>query len=226
MRVATVLVVSLSLCTSIVSAAEPAQDVRDRAGLGRPSATSSKIVAPAGAIVEQYRLNAQYRGTVKKGFNDIGRGYGSYLPGASGQFSVKLDGSVEDPESKDIYKFYLEMTFQAQNGQIRDLGNKNKYSSNAQDYHDRVEKVVPFIHLVKFTPPPRPGEEPTRIYRYRGKEYHLRYMTAERNIEATLNEGDTMIGKFFLSRDPATPLGIEKFRVPTEGNVVLSFVKL
>lgn len=215
MRVATLLVVSLAFTGSSVCAE-----------VGRPAPTPTQIVAPAGAVVEQYRLNAQYRGTVKKGFSDIGRGYGMYHPGASGTFSVKLDGSVEDPESKELYKFYLEMDFQAQNGQIRDVKNKNKYSANAQDYHDRVEIVVPFIHLVKFTPPPRQSEEPTRIYRYRGKEYRLRYMTAERNIEATLNEGDTMIGKFFLSRDPSTPLGIEKFRVPTEGNVVLSFVKM
>ena len=225
MRLATVLVVGLLLVSNVPVRAQ-AQDVRDRRQLSSRAAETNQIAAPPGSTVEQYRLNAQYRGTVKKGFSDIGKGYAVFSPGTAGQFAVKLEGSVEDPENHDVYNFFLDMSFQTSNGQIRDGRNKNHYSSNAQDYHDRVEKVVPFIHLVKFTPPPRPDQEPTRVYRYRGSEYRLRYMTAEHNIEATLYEGDTLVGKFFLSREPTTPLAIEKFRVPTEGNVVLSFVRM
>ena len=227
MRVATVLVVGLVLgCAAAVRAEEPAQDVRDRRTSSSRSAGAAPIVAPPGSVVEQYRLNAQYRGTVKKGFNDIGRGHAVFMPQAGGSFTVKLQGSVEDPENKDVYQFLLDMEFNSAGTQIREVKNRSRYSRNASDYRDRVEKVIPFIYLVKFLAPPRQGEEPSRIYRFRGQDFTLRYMHADRNIEATLYEGDTLVGKFFLTHGGITPLAIEKFRVPTEGNVVMSFVKI
>lgn len=229
MRVATVLVVNLALAclpgARAVRASDPAQDVRERRAVVARSAGAVAIVAPAGSLVEHYKLNAQYRGTVKKGFSDIGRGYAVFTPQSGGSFQVKLEGSVVDPERKDLYQFFLHMEFNAAGAQIRELANRCRYSANAADYRDRVEKVIPFIHLVKYTAPPRSGEEPARNYRFRGSDYTVRYMNAERNIEATLYEGDLLVGKFFLTHGATLPLAIEKFRVPTEGNVVMSFVR-
>ena len=211
-----------------VRAAAPSQDVRDRRTAAPNSryAGSGPIVAPAGAAVEQYKLNAQYRGGVKKSFSDIGNGHGVYMPQAGGSFAVKLEGAVKDPESDDVYEFFVDMDFQSNGAQVREVKNRSHYSRNAGEYRDRVEKVIPFIYLVKFTQPPRDGQELSRVYRFRGHEYTLRYLTTERNVEATLYEGDTLVGKFFLERGERTPFGIEKFRVPTEGSVVLSFVKV
>lgn len=209
---------TLSLSATAAGAAGPARDLRNRPVVIPATPTT----APAGAVIEEYTLNAQYRGTVRKGFPDIGKGYGMYQPQREGRFSVKLEGTVHDPEDKSIYELHVDMDFEATGREVRELSNRSRYSSNAADYRDRVERVIPFVHLVKFTRPPADREE--RAYRFRGVDYTLRYMPTDRNIEATLYQADTMIGKFFLAKGAATPLGIEKFRVPTEGNVVLSFV--
>jgi hypothetical protein len=221
MRVLTAILVLISMATTATTATAgaPARDVRSR-----PVIIPAVPTAPAGGIVEQYTLNAQYRGTVRKGFPDIGKGFGLYQPQREGRFSVRLEGTVHDPEDKSIYELHVDMDFEATGREVRELANRSHYSHNATDYRDRVERVIPFVHLVKFTRPPTDREE--RAYRFRGVDYTLRYMPTDRNIEATLYQSDTMIGKFFLEKGAATPLGIEKFRVPTEGNVVLSFVNI
>lgn len=194
----------------------------------RPTAVTavSSTQALPGEVVESYILNAQYRGGVKKGFPNIGTGTGRYLPGDQNQFEVKLDGKVENPDDHRLYEFRLDMAFRMIGNNIQVVRNGNHYSDNADDYKDRVEKVIPFVHLVKFSPMPRQGEEPARSFRYKGEEFSLRYVYTEKHVEASLYEQDNLVGKFFMTRDQRQlPLSFEKFRVPTPGDVVLSFVR-
>lgn len=225
MRVVTLLCL-LGLFAGAVLAQE-ALDVRERkVVVPAGEAPASQALAP-GAVVEQYKVNAQYRGGVKKGFSDIGKGTAVFTPQDGSRFSVKLDGSVENPESKEQYSFWLDMDFQyTASGQIKVLRNGSRYSSRAIEYRERIEKVVPFVYLVKFQPLPAPDGEPSRGFRFAGTEYVLRYVPTERHVEASLYEGDSLVGKFFLLRSDRMPLVFEKFRVPTEGNVVLSFIRL
>ena len=222
MRLLTCVLV-LSMAASAAHAAGKAREVRP---VARAEAGSGPISAPPGSTVEQYTLNAQYRGTVKKGFSDIGRGFAVFSPQQSGRFTVKMEGTVHDPESQEAYGLWIDMDFESNGKDVREVANRSHYTANVGDYRPRVEKVIPFVYLVKFTRPPNEGGENTRSYRFRGTEYTLRYLPTDRNTEATLYEGDTMVGKYFLTRTPSTPLGIEKFRVPCEGNVVLSFVNV
>jgi hypothetical protein len=54
--------------------------------------------------------------------------------------------------------------------------------------------------------------------------FTLRFVETDRNIEATLNEGGRMVGKFFLARTDRIPRPLEKFRITTRTGTVLSFV--
>lgn len=207
--------------------AQETQAVRDRKVVMPAGVVPAPQPMTPGSVVEQYRVNAQYRGGVKKGFSDIGRGTAVFTPQGGARFSVKLDGTVENPEDKEQYSFWLDMDFQSTAaGQIKILRNGSRYSTRAIEYRERIEKVVPFVYLVKFLPIPGTDAEPTRGFRFAGTEYVLRYVPTERHVEASLYEGDSLVGKFFLLRGDRLPLVFEKFRVPTEGNVVLSFVRL
>jgi hypothetical protein len=179
-----------------------------------------------GVTSEEYHLNAQYRGTVKKGFSDIGQGGATYTPLGNGQFNVRLNGTVRHPENRDTYEFKVDMDFQIRGSDLRILQNRSQYNARAAEYRGRVERVVPFAFLVKYTPVPASGSEPAYSYRFNGTDYVMRYAPTERHIEASLYDGDSMVGKFFLRRDARTPpLVFEKFRVPAEQDVVFSFIR-
>jgi hypothetical protein len=227
MRVVT-LVCLLGLAAGTVRA-EESLDVRERRVVVGEAVGQTAPVQPLppGAVVEQYKVNAQYRGGVKKGFSDIGRGTAVFVPQEGARFWVKLDGTVENPENKEQYTFWLDMEFQqTAAGSIKVLRNGSRYSSRAIEYRERIEKVVPFVYLAKFTQLPGADAEPSRAYRFAGVDYVMRYVPTERHVEASLYEGDALVGKFFLLKGDRLPLTFEKFRVPTEGNVVLSFIRL
>jgi len=178
------------------------------------------------SLEERYHLNAQYRGGVKKGFPDIGQGSAVFTPQGASRFSIKLNGSVEHPENREVYKFWLDMDLQLNGDSLRIVQNRNRYNERAEEYREQVERAIPFVYLVKYTPMPGPGQDPARVYRFKGTEFTLRYVPTERHVEATLYDGDTLVGKFFLLRDQhRIPLVFEKFRVPTVDNVVLSFIR-
>jgi hypothetical protein len=195
---------------------------------GRPHAPGVRpAAAGSGTVVEQYQVNAQYRGGIKKGFRDIGRGRATYLALGGSRFSIRLEASVENPDNHEVFTMVVDMDFQASGPSIRATRNDSRYSANAVEYRDRVERVVPFVYLVKFTSMPVAGEEPSRLFRFKGVEYVMRYVPTEKHVEASLFEGDSLVGKFFLLKDGGRqPVLFEKFRVPTEGNVVLSFIRL
>lgn len=178
------------------------------------------------AVVERYHLNAQYRGGVKKGFSDIGSGSVAFHRLGEKSFRVRMKGSVEHPDNRQIYSLELSMWFELDGATVVDVRQDNRYNERAQEYRDRVEKIVPFVYLVKFLPVPGAGQEPTRRFLYRGKEFIIRYVRTPRHFEATIYEGDSMVAKFFILPTPReAPVLFEKFRLPAEEDLMLSFVR-
>lgn len=177
-------------------------------------------------IVERYQLNAQYRGGIKKGFPEIGSGNVSFHRLGEREFRVRLKGSVEHPDNHQIYSLELSMWFRLEGATVVDVRDDNRYNERAEEYRERVERMIPFIYLVKFLPVPVAGDEPSRRYRYRGKEYSIRYVRTRNRIEATVYERDDVVAKFFILPSPRdVPLLFEKFRVPAEQDLMLSFVR-
>jgi len=177
-------------------------------------------------IIERYSFNAQYRGGVKKGFSDIGNGSVAFHPLAENEFRVRLKGSVRHPENREIYSLELSMWFRLEGATVVVVREDNQYNERAKEYRDRVEKVVPFLYLVKFFPVPASGQEPTRRFRYRDREFIIRYVRTPKHFEATVYEKDSVVAKFFILQSPReAPLVFEKFRIPAEADLMLSFVR-
>lgn len=182
----------------------------------------------ASGIVEDYTVNAQYRGGVKKGFRDLGTGKAAYEPMGGSAFRVRVKGHVKHPDEPKEYTFELSGRYQLSGNAIRELGvDKKKMNDHAARHEQRITELVPFAYLVRQLPAPAGnGGERSRSLTFRGQTYTLRYRDTERNREIDLYRGESFLGKFFLVSGSSGGFArLEKFRLALpEEDLVVSFV--
>lgn len=174
--------------------------------------------AHAQAVVEDYVVNAQYRGEIKKGFKDLGKGKASYEPVGSSGFKVKMKGEVSHPDGSTTYSFTLIQSFQLEGNSVRLVGTEKKeMNKDAAPHEAWIVELVPFAYLARRLPVPNleaGGGEASRSLRYSGQTFTLNYAKSERQIEVSMLRNGEMTGKFFFT--PGTPKGfapLEKFRM-------------
>ena len=180
------------------------------------------VAASAGAAsaqVLQFNVDAQYRGVVKKSFNSIGSTSLRVTPGANGTFHVAGAGKVTHPQNKSkVYEFNLDMDFQLRGDRVAYVKSHNSCRTGSEDLEGEVAKLLPFVHLVTTL-----ASGASRTITTPHGTYTLRQAETPKYTEVTIDEGGSLAGKFFLTRDTGQ-LTLEKFRIPTGDNVVLNFV--
>ena len=181
------------------------------------------VAASAGtscAQVHRFQIDAQYRGVVKKGFNSIGTTGLKFIPGTNGEFRCVGNGRVVHPKDKaQVFEFNVDMDFKLTGNKVEYLSARNSCAKGSEGLRAKVERLIPFLHLVAALPS---SVEPRTISTPHGT-YTMRESQTEHYTEITVQEGHDITGKFFLTRE-AGQLNLEKFRIPTSDNIVLTFV--
>lgn len=181
------------------------------------------LAASAGAAsaqVHQFQVDAQYRGVVKKGFNSIGTTGIKVTKGPAGAFKVAGAGRVVHPKDKaKVYEFHLDMDFQLAGNEVKYLKSNNTCAAGSEGLRGRIEKLLPFLHLVAALPSTGTDRTITTPH----GTYTMRQAETEKYTEVTVEEGREVTGKFFLTRE-SSGLTLDRFRIPTKDNVVLNFV--
>lgn len=181
----------------------------------------------ADGFVETYSVNAQYRGTVKKGFQDLGSGKVAYEFLGGNGFRVRALGRVDHPKEPKEYAFNIHQRFGVSGNVIRVTQvEKKDFNRNAQPHERRICEIIPFAYLVRYLSPPDPAGDPSLRFVFDGTGYTLRYRRTERHFEAELYRGEVFLGKFFLLPDAGwRPARLEKFRIALpEEDMVVSFI--
>src|ERR1043166_7880628 len=102
-------------------------------------------VAQGAGIIEDYHVNAQYRGGVKKGFADIGTGKAAYEPLGGASFRVKVKAEVKHPKEEKTYAFNISQTFELSGNDIRVLSTERKELNEAAAPHEhQIVEMLPF----------------------------------------------------------------------------------
>lgn len=183
------------------------------------------VAASAGAAsaqVLQFHVDAQYRGIVKKAFNSIGTTKLKVTPSANGAFAVAGVGRVVHPKDKaKVYEFNVDMAFQMQGDRVQYVREKNTCNHGGEGLEAGVAKLMPFLHLVASLPPSATSRTVTTPH----GTYTLHQAQTPKNTEVTVEEGGSLVGKFFLAKDGGA-LALERFRIPAGDNVVLNFVAM
>lgn len=177
-------------------------------------------VSTSFAQVQRFQVDAQYRGAVKKSFNSIGTTGIKVTPGANGSFKIAGQGRVVHPKDKaKVFEFNVDMDFQLSGNKVSYLKTNNTCAAGSEGLRSKIERLLPFLHLVAalpITPEARTIQTPHG-------SYTVREAQTEKYTEVTVEEGENVTGKFFLTKENGQ-LNIERFRIPTKDNVVLNFV--
>lgn len=173
--------------------------------------------ATAPNLPDRYRVDAAVGGVVRRDLREIGAAQLSY----SEPFRVRGAAQVEHREKKKVYRFNLDMAFKLEGRRLRVLDNKSRFSADSAELRDKVERVVPFLYLLRTLPVPTEAEEPTRTYLAKHGYFVLRYARRERWIEATLHQDDELVGTFRLAR--GTPNSLDYIEIPATQNVTVRF---
>ena len=175
---------------------------------------------------ESYRVNAQFRSTVRKSFGELGEVAVRYLQLPGARLSVRLAGDVRDPEDeKTVYRFEASVDF-ARQGRVLTTRSSSRFSEDAEEYREQLLEMAPFLFVLKYEPWPSASGEGELPFTMDGKAFRVRWVRVGSGVEATLYQGLRTVGKFFLRSGPFDAVHqFDKFRVNTVRSTVLSFVR-
>ena len=180
------------------------------------------LAGAAWADTQNFVVNAQYRGMVKKAFRDIGTGTMTDSGSATGTVQLQGHARVDHPtEQGKVYDMTLDMSLKVQGATITEVSNRSKCNPGSEEALATTQKIAPFVHIAKWA---RGDQSTDQTFTTPRGTFQLRLATTDRNLEASLYEGDQMVGKFFMSPGEQLPRQLEKFRITTSGGTMISFV--
>ncbi|NLI75315.1 MAG: hypothetical protein GX442_02590 [Candidatus Riflebacteria bacterium] len=101
---------------------------------------------------EAYEINAQYRGGVKKGFDELGCGVGGYISLPDGNREIVFHACVKDPEKRQkFYGMRLRMVYSFDGkGQVKTVTEKYAWFDNFEKQHqDQIRDMILLLGTIK-----------------------------------------------------------------------------
>ena len=156
----------------------------------RTLSIASALLTLAGAVqadTQNFNVNAQYRGMVKKAFTDIGTGWLSDNGGPTGNVRITGHARVDHPKEEGrVYDMKLDMTFNVKNGTIQEIANASRANPGSEEALKTTQKLLPFVHIAKWI---KPDQSTGETYVTPRGTFKMRLSSTERNLEATLYVG-------------------------------------
>jgi hypothetical protein len=176
------------------------------------------------APVDHFLVDAAVGGVVRRDLRDIGKAALQYVP-LKDAFRLRGSAQVRNPDKKKDYRFQLDMTFRTSGRKLEVVEDRSTFAGDAAEVRDRVQRVVPFIYLVRTLPVPGDLDEPSRTWLARHGYFVLRYARRETFVEATLHQDDQLVGKFRLVPHPGAPNDVDRIEIPAAENVTVLFTR-
>lgn len=188
-------------------------------------ARQERSVARAGASAETFVIGAQYRGVVKKSFPDLGRGTIRCRALEANRYEVGLEAKARHPRKKETIEFSVLREFALEGHHVKILSEKNWFNEGAARHQKKLQNAVCLAYLVKWRSPQAEGERaPAQTYVIDDVAYTFSYRSAAGRLEVSLADPDGKVAKFFLGPSVRAVRPIDRFRVFTRDDVVISFV--
>ncbi|HNV70921.1 MAG TPA: hypothetical protein PKO06_14560 [Candidatus Ozemobacteraceae bacterium] len=175
-----------------------------------------------------YEINAQYRGTVKKGFENLGGGMAQYIDLGGGKRQVVMRGCAAHPEKKNtFYSYRLNMGYAIEGSAVKTFSEGDATFQNFDvDEQRNLKNMIILVSMVQT------GEVLPLLkgpFTINGSTIEITGQLAKKgkNSELTLTHKGKpeMEGKFFLDEVAPGKYSISKFRLK-RGKLVMSFVSV
>ncbi len=173
-----------------------------------------------------YEINAQYRGTVKKGFENLGGGMAQYIDLGGGKRQVVMRGCAAHPEKKNtFYSYRLNMGYAIAGSEVKTFSEGDATFQNFDvDEQRNLKNMVILVSMVQT------GEVFPLLkgpFTINGSRIDVTGQLSKKGktSELTLTHRGKpeMEGKFFLEEVAPNQYTISKFRLK-RGKLVMSFV--
>jgi hypothetical protein len=183
----------------------------------------STSMAETAPVTDRFHVDAAVAGVVRRDLRDIGKAALQYVPLGDKRFRLKGAADVVHSRKRKHYRFQLDMTVELAGHRLRVAENLSRFDGDAAEVREQVERVVPFLYLVRMLPPPGPTDEPSRTWLARHGLFVLRYERRETLVEASLHQDDALVARFEITpRGSAAPL-LERVSIPTTEQVTVRF---
>lgn len=188
------------------------------------------MVEPAMAevtpVTDRFHVDAAVAGVVRRDLRDIGKAALQYVPLGEKRFRLKGAADVEHREKKKRYRFQLDMTVELAGHRLHVAENLNRFDGDSAEVRERVERVVPFLYLVRMLPVPGPTEEPARTWLARHGLFVMRYARREAFVEASLYQDDELVARFEVTPRGAGAPHLERIAIPAAKQVTVRFTRV
>ncbi len=175
---------------------------------------------------DYYEINAQYRGGMKKGFDQLGCGLAFYSQLGDGRKQVIFHACVKDPQKRDkYYAFRLNMVYSSsQNGGKVEQDVYSWFDGFDPRHQQQVKDMILFLAMVKDGTLVNASNKDIAINNTAATVKSVFVGGGKRHEYSTNRPGNPPIdGKFFSKVDGKKQLVLEKFHL-RRGKVSVSFV--
>lgn len=174
-----------------------------------------------------FRINAQYRGTVKKGFANLGCGLAWFKDLAPGKTQVIVHVSALHPEKRNQkYAFRLNQVLQC--GPAGYSAESEVYAKFTGIEGERQQQIRQLVALWAYMRQVEKTGKPSEVFNAGGALLHLRDVETRRGrareIHCSWPARRSFSGKFFFDQQPDKRLTLDKFRFKS-GKLSVSLTK-
>jgi len=182
--------------------------------------------AHAETLREEFTVSVQFRGSIRKNFEDIGRGNLIFKQIDPVTFQVLGYSRVQHPrETETFFEVDLDMTYRIEGDRLILVEDLSESNLSGKPLLRRISRIAPFVYLAKQIPFPREDEPATHTLSTSRGAVEMRWRRIHRTVELTVSESTGLVGKFFLPRFQNTrPYEMKKFRIPGKDHLMISFV--
>jgi hypothetical protein len=186
-------------------------------------AVGGGVVLARAPEIERFVVEAAVGGVVRSNLRDLGRAIVEHSPPGERPMRIRARAQVRDPEKNKLYRFAIDMAYGLALRRLTVIESRNRFNTDAAQFRINVERVAPFVHLVRILPVPGPADEPSRTFIAPHGYFVLRYRRTESGVEASLHQDDELVARFGLSERSNRPCEIEWFTIPSTAEVTISF---
>jgi hypothetical protein len=172
---------------------------------------------------EVFAIDGEYQGFGRREFPGMGRATLKCTSEGDAAFRVLGGGQIVHPgDNAAVYEFKIDMRFRLRQNTVQVVSAKNSASSGGEDILQGIEKIAPFVYLVKTLPFPTAADRRYTLTTPRGT-FALSYAGTPARPDVTLQRGAKQIGRFSVSRGTRGGT-IVRFWLAPKNNLALSFV--
>jgi hypothetical protein len=177
---------------------------------------------------EFFQINAQYRGTVKQAFEELGCGLAYFVDLADGRKQVFMHSCVKDPEKKGKYYSYrVNLVYSVNAGRIQTASEIYTWFEGFEpENQSQLKDMLLFLGLVKNGLFPTSGETMLQINQSQVK-VGAKLLSGGKKAELeVLRPGKPPLeGKFFLDTEGPNLWRLSKYRFK-RGKISVSFISV